>query len=251
MSSEVRISVVVATYNGARFVEAQLDSLLAALDVNDEIVVSDDGSKDETRAIVASIEDSRIRLLPAGPRLGYQGNFARAIASARGRFVFFADQDDICLPIRISASLAALRNHQCIFGDATLINENLEVMSISHHKLRQTKALTTAHLFAYPTAIGATMACRREFLELALPFPKKVPHDHWMSVLAAARGELGFVHQPLILYRRHGSAVSSTGARSTRALPTILAERARLAWAVAHSIVKSRGFLVRRAEKPS
>jgi glycosyltransferase involved in cell wall biosynthesis len=235
-SSEVnrsaRISVVLASYNGEQFIGAQLRSLLAVMDANDEIVVSDDGSTDDTRAVVASIQDARIRLLPPGPRLGYQGNFARAISAARGKYIFFSDQDDICLPKRVEQSLAALETAACVCGDATVVDSDLRTTSPSYFLLRKPRGFSAWSLLVRPAVIGATMACRREFLEAAMPFPRNIPHDQWLSVLAASRRQLTVISTPFILYRRHAGVVSFTGVRSRRSLWTILSERARLSWAL-------------------
>lgn len=232
VNPSVRISVVLASYNGGHFIEAQLRSLLAALDADDEIVVSDDGSTDDTRGVVEAVKDRRIRLLPAGPRLGYQENFARAISSARGKYIFFSDQDDICLPNRIEQSLAALATAACVCGDATVVDADLQIISPSYFQLRRPRGFSAWHLLAKPAAIGATMACRREFVEAALPFPRSIPHDHWLSVLAASRRQLKVVPAPFILYRRHAGVASFTSTRSRRSLSTILFERIRLGWAL-------------------
>lgn len=229
----IRVSVVVATYNGASFVGDQLLSWLELLTDQDEIVVSDDESSDSTRSIVSSFGDDRIRLLPPGPRLGYQGNFERAISSARGQFIFFSDQDDICLPDRIDESLAALRKHSCVFGDARVVDENLNTVMESYFALRKPLGFGAIHLFLRPAAIGATMACTRSFINFALPFPRNIPHDHWLSVLAAVRGELGVVDRNLILYRRHSSALSSTAAKSQRRIKEVILERVALLYEIA------------------
>lgn len=231
MSDNVRISVVMATYNGARFVTAQLESLLAALGSQDEIVVSDDNSSDETRAVISALRDPRIRLLPRGPRLGYQGNFARSIAASRGRIIMFSDQDDICLPERITKSLSALEEKLCVCGDAVVVDDTLNVIQHSFFMARRAR-FGAWQLFVRPSVIGATMACHREFVLMSLPVPEGVPHDMWLSICAARRRELAVVRAPFILYRRHPSAASVTASANTRPLRHILTERMQLGWAL-------------------
>lgn len=225
--SERRISVVMATYNGALYVQAQVNSLLACLGPMDEIVVSDDGSSDATLGILRAIVDPRIRILPPGPRLGYQKNFQRAILAAKGDFIFFSDQDDICLPGRIANSLAALEKADCVGGDAILVDPELITLQESHFAARKAQ-FSAFRLFVRPAVIGATIACRRDFLLQSLPFPDAVPHDMWLSIRAAWRGRLAIVAEPFILYRRHEAAVSLTGMAQRRGLSLILAERWRL-----------------------
>ena len=204
--------------------EQQLASILAVLGPADEIVVSDDGSVDDTVARVHRINDPRVRVLARGERLGYQENFARAIAAAGGEYVFFSDQDDICLPARVPLSLAALATAVCVCGDAVVVDEALHVLHPSHFAQRRAR-FGAAWLIARPAVIGATMACRRAFLVAQLPFPRGVPHDLWLSVQAARRHRLTVVREPLILYRRHGTALSATGSVSTRSIVARVRER--------------------------
>lgn len=228
MLNMIRISVVMAVYNGESYVWNQIDSLLRFLSCKDEIIVSDDSSTDGTRLIVESLHDKRVVLLPQSDRLGYQKNFERAISFASGKFIFFSDQDDICLPERISRSLQALETHGCVFGDAIVTDESLHHTAPSYFAQKGTYNFTALHLFLKPSAIGATMACTRSFLSSALPFPRGVPHDQWISVLAAARGELQVVLTPLIMYRRHLGVASLTGLAKKRPLLLIAQERTRL-----------------------
>ena len=228
---EIRISVVMATYNGAQHLAAQVNSWLACLGPHDEIVISDDGSNDGTRDVVAAIGDRRLHMVPLGPRLGYQGNFQRAIAASRGRYIFFSDQDDICLSARVEQSLAALASAWCVCGDATLVDQHLNVIGDSFFVQRKAR-FDAFSLFLRPAVIGATMACQRDFVRASLPFPDNIPHDMWLSIRAARRGKLAVVRQPFILYRRHEAAVSATGTSRRRGLSTILRERASLAWSL-------------------
>jgi len=221
-----------ATCNGASYVKDQIDSLLNVLSFDDEIIVSDDSSTDSTISVVESINDSRIVLLANSTRLGYQKNFESAISFASGKYIFFSDQDDICLPERIVESLEALQTHGCVFGDAIVTDDTLRPTTNSYFASRRTKSFTAWRMFLRPTAIGATMACSREFLNTALPFPRGLPHDHWLSVLAAARGELQVVRAPLILYRRHLGVASLTGLARKRSFSLIAQERSRLLFAL-------------------
>lgn len=231
--TSVRISVVLASYNGALYITEQLDSILAALGPEDEIIVSDDGSTDATVERVREIDDPRIRLIAGGERLGYQGNFARAIAAISGEYIFFSDQDDVCLPARIPVSLAMLAHDVCVCGDAIIVDSSLQPIQQSHFAARRAR-FGAWSLFLRPAVIGATMACRRNFLLSHLPFPEGVPHDMWLSIEAARRGQLGVAREPFILYRRHQTAISATGSLSTRAL----CKRVRERWQLLRALVE-------------
>lgn len=227
MNAEPRISVVLASYNGSRYIEAQIRSLLDQLGEDDEVVVSDDASTDSTVAVVSAIADGRISLLKADQRVGYQKNFERAIRAARGRFIVFSDQDDHCLPSRIPASLAALERSSFVCGDAAVVNDSMQVLHPSYFAYRGAGNFKPLEILLKPPVIGATMACRREFLLSALPFPVGIPHDQWLSLLASLQGDLAVVHSPFILYRRHDKAASLTGVRR-RSMKSIAIDRTKL-----------------------
>jgi glycosyltransferase involved in cell wall biosynthesis len=242
MSDNINVSIVMATYNGSLFISEQIESILKVINEYDEIIISDDASTDDTVEIVSKISDCRIRILSFNDRVGYQRNFERAISKARGMYIFFSDQDDVCLPNRVAESLQALQTHGCVFGDAIVTDEFLEPINCSYFTYRRAKIFTTLRLFLKPAAIGATMACSQKFLSTALPFPHGVPHDHWLSVLAAARGELQVVYTPLILFRRHLGVSSLTGLAKKRPLILIAQERARLLlalifWYLKHALL--------------
>lgn len=225
--SDIRVSFVLASFNGAMHIEAQARSILASMGPDDEIVVSDDGSTDQTLQILHAIGDERIRFAPSGPRLGYQRNFQRAIKASRGRFIFFADQDDICLNMRVPASLDALSMYDCVCGDAVVVDQELNQIASSFFALRKAR-FGAFRLFLRPAVIGATMACRREFVMANMPFPSDVPHDMWLSIRAALQGRLHAEPEAFILYRRHEKALSATGTKRSRNLLRILFERTRL-----------------------
>jgi glycosyltransferase involved in cell wall biosynthesis len=216
MSKPTRISVVLAAYNGSFFIEEQIQSLLNILGKNDEIVVADDSSLDDTLEVLNTISDSRLRVLSFKDRVGYQRNFERAIAECNGEYIFFSDQDDICLPDRIELSLIALQSYGCVCGDAKLVDTDLGLIAPSYFALRQAEKFNALRLFVFPVVIGATVACTRDYLLDKLPFPDGVPHDQWLSVIAAMEGQLSIQYKPFILYRRHAQVTSCTGVGSRR-----------------------------------
>ena len=103
------ISVCLATYNGARFVEKQLQSILVQLAPEDELIVCDDGSSDDTCNVIRRLADARIALHAYSQNVGHVRNFERAISAAKGDFIFLSDQDDVWVPGKIRAMLDCLR----------------------------------------------------------------------------------------------------------------------------------------------
>jgi glycosyltransferase involved in cell wall biosynthesis len=221
-------SVVLASYQGERFIGEQLDSILPQLAPEDEIVVSDDLSTDRTVEMIARRNDARIRVLAHKTRVGYVANFQRAIAGCRGDTVFFCDQDDIWLPNKIEMLDAALRTGGCAASDAIVVDDRLETLHRSYFEWRGTRRFSPLSIYLKPPIIGATVACRRDYLESLLPFPTAVPHDFWLTFNAACDNTLVVLRTPLILYRRHSHAHSISATSRRRALTTIGAERVRL-----------------------
>lgn len=224
-----------ATCNGAKYLRAQLDSILPQLGPDDEIVVSDDASTDATLDIVRGYADSRIRLLSHPERLGYVRNFERAVRAARGGVIFFCDQDDVWLPRKVESSLAALQAADCVATDAVVVDEHLQMTNKSYFAVRRSWGFSPLAILLRPPIVGATMACRRDFLQRLLPFPPRVPHDFWVTFNAALKRRLVVLSEPTILYRRHASAASLSAAARRRALSAILIER----WALVRAMFRS------------
>jgi glycosyltransferase involved in cell wall biosynthesis len=225
-------SVVVATFQGECFIQEQLHSILGQLADDDEVVVSDDASTDSTILRVNELADTRVRVLANRTRVGYVRNFERAIAASRGQVIYFSDQDDIWLPSKVLRCEEAISQRPCIASDATVVDEKLRVLHDSYFRYRRTRGFGMLAMFLRPPIIGATMACRADYLRALLPFPAGVPHDFWLSVCAARDHALGIIDAPLILYRRHTQTASVTAQDRRQGLSAALAQRWRLAMAL-------------------
>jgi glycosyltransferase involved in cell wall biosynthesis len=218
-----------ATYQGERFIDEQLDSIVSQLSPNDEIILSDDASSDGTLHAVRQRGDSRIRILANRERVGYVRNFQRAISQARGEYVFFSDQDDVWLPGKVDTICSALRKKPFAASDAIVVNEKLEELHQSYFELREAQIFSWPAIFLRPRIVGATMSCRRDYLQTLLPLPSRIPHDFWLTFNAAWDDSLEIIQTPLILYRRHAAASSPTATNHRRSLAEIAAERCILA----------------------
>jgi glycosyltransferase involved in cell wall biosynthesis len=199
-----------ATHNGARFVRSQLESILSQLAAGDEIIVVDDASVDGTAALVAQAGDPRVRVLRNTRNLGVRASFERALRATRHSFVFLSDQDDVWLPGKRDALVAALsRGALLALSDASVIDGGGDVVASSFMARRGGFRGSVFATVIKNRYLGCTMAFRRELLELALPIPAEVPmHDMWLGALAAQRGRVSYVGRPLIQYRRHDGNLS-------------------------------------------
>ena len=230
------ISVCLATYNGSAYIEAQLRSVLEQLSHEDELVVADDGSTDETISIVNAVGDPRIRVVATGGKLGVIKNFERALLASRGVIIFLCDQDDVWLPGKVEQCVAELRSHLLVVTDCKVVDNQLNEIAPSFFRLRNSGSGLLHNLWKN-SYLGCCMAFRRELLEYALPFPRGIPmHDMWLGMIAETEGKVGFLDSPLLLYRRHALNASETAGKSSAGIVKMLAVRialvALVAWRV-------------------
>lgn len=209
----MKISVCMATYNGERFIEEQLDSILPQLSAYDEIVISDDGSEDDTVAIIKAYRDERIRLLHSTHR-NLIRNFEHTLDHARGDIIFLSDQDDIWFPDKVARYLEKLKTHHLVFSNAAMFRgENKSDFQL-FFKDNAKKTGLWNNLYKV-NFLGATLAFRKSVLDKALPFPDKIAmHDIWIGLVAETIGNTCYIDSPLIYYRRHDNTASTTGGKS-------------------------------------
>lgn len=201
-----------ATYNGERFVEVQLRSILEQLGRDDEIVIIDDASADRTRERIAALSDARIRLHANDRNEGVLRSFERALRMTTGDFVFLADQDDVWLPGKRARLSEALESEAAIamaLSDAQVIDADGSVVAPSFMALRGGFRAGLAPTLIKNRYLGCAMAFKRQLLDVALPIPPDVPmHDMWLGAVSALVGRTVYVDRPLMQYRRHSANVS-------------------------------------------
>lgn len=206
------ISICLATYNGSPYVEAQLRSILEQLSPEDEVLIADDGSTDNTIAIVDAMGDPRIRWIAQGGRLGVVKNFERSLSAARGEYIFLSDQDDLWLPGKVDAVLEAFSLHPeatLVASDARVVDESGAVVAGSFFEQRGHFSTGVLHNLIKNKYLGCTLAFRSSMLEHFLPIPRDVPmHDMWFGTINDIYGKTHYIDQPLIAYRRHGNNAS-------------------------------------------
>ncbi len=208
------ISVCMATYNGGKFIGEQLESILSQLPSDAEIVIADDCSTDDTLAVVKSIGDARLRVLPAEKHLGVIYNYERALLASKGEIIFLADQDDIWLPGKVEKVLAALSEADLVTHDAWMLRPSDASSWIRAGKLSDIRAYRSGVVANWwkNTFTGCCMAFRRNILDKALPFPKNLPmHDQWLGVVAEKNFKVKSMDEPLVEYRQHSTNATHIG----------------------------------------
>jgi glycosyltransferase involved in cell wall biosynthesis len=206
-----------ATYNGEKYVKAQIESILPQLSDDDEIIVSDDQSTDGTLTVVKEINDSRIKIYScARNKQGLTkhacvvSNFENALNNARGEFIFLSDQDDIWLPEKYGKTMRLLRQYDLVVSDATVGDKDLNFLekSFFYHFHSRKGILNNIYRCMY---FGSCMAFNRKILNYSLPFPdyNETGHDLWIGLVAEMTGKVIFFQEPLIIYRRHENSITN------------------------------------------
>ena len=215
-----KISVCMATYNGEKYIKEQLESILSQLDENDEVIVSDDHSTDNTLDIVKDFKDSRIKIYSNELDKGYSKNFENSITHSSGDIIFLSDQDDVWMPNKVELMLKQLNNADLVISDAIITDENLNTTLGSHFKRNGTKTGFIEN-WLKTRYIGACMAFHKAILKKVLPFPvnqKLCAHDYWIANVGEFYYKVKLVQVPLMKYRRHGSNASTGGEKSENSL---------------------------------
>jgi glycosyltransferase involved in cell wall biosynthesis len=218
------VEVLLATYNGERFLRQQIDSILEQDYSGLRILARDDGSSDGTLAILeeyAASHPDKFQLIPTDvPSRSPKGNFLRLMHASQAPYVMFADQDDVWHTDKVSSTLALMRQLVAqygsdvpllVFTDLVVVDENLTVRheSLWHlFRIDPSRIADLGRLLRQNVATGSTMMLNRPLLQLALNMPEHAfMHDWWVALLASALGHAAYLNRPTVQYRQHGSNV--------------------------------------------
>jgi O-antigen ligase len=219
------VSVCMASYNGAPYIAEQVQSILDQIGEDDELVIVDDASTDETVAIIRSMEDRRIRLIENRMNLGHVATFERSLDAAVGDMILLSDQDDVWVPGRVELLRTSLSEHVAAasnfgtLGDRTSITQGRLRASDSDKRTANFVGL----LAGRRSYFGCAMAFRAEFVARAIPFPRSVEaHDHWLAIVGALSGSMAHVEGITVMRRIHEGNLTP---RVRRGLGRVIATR--------------------------
>jgi len=210
----MKISIAMATYNGAKHLQEQLDSFLKQIRPPDEVVVCDDGSSDNTIDILEKFRDAApfdVEIHQNENNTGFVQSFGTAISLCRGDLIFLSDQDDYWLDSKLAVvEKAAFDDEQAVLfiNDATIAFADLASTGSTLLGRYRAEGIPDSSL-----KIGCCVAVRGWFAKKLLPFPKQfVFHDEWLVGFADGLGRKKIVENSLQLWRRHGSCSSKFSA---------------------------------------
>lgn len=213
----MKVSVCMATYNGEKFIFEQIDSILKQIAQNDEVIISDDGSTDETLNIIRGFNDNRIKILLNKGKRGYTPNFQNALKESIGDIIFISDQDDIWLPGKYNTVIENLQNCDLVVTNSKVTDPMLNVTTESFFNIYNSGTGLIKNIIC-STYYGCCMAFNRRVLNYAMPFPKntEVSVDLWIGLVGEAVGNVRFIKTAYLLYRRTDSNVTQLGSLLSR-----------------------------------
>ena len=231
------LSIALCTYNGALFLEEQLNSLAGQTYKPNELIICDDGSSDDTLKLAKKFADTapfEVTIIENKTAVGPAQNFSQAILACSGDYVALCDQDDVWGTQKLELILKKMKEIEVRLGsdvpllvhsDLIVTDEKLQPVFFSmmeqQHIRNETDMQNAQRVLSIQNYVtGCTVLINRALVESACPIPTNaVMHDWWLALIAASKGYIGFVEQPLVYYRQHKS--NTVGAVMNRPLKII------------------------------
>jgi glycosyltransferase involved in cell wall biosynthesis len=220
-----KISILLSTYNGEKYLKAQLDSLYSQSYQDFKLIVRDDGSRDGTKEILNSYN---IELVDSSENVGVKKSFEKllkyAFENTNAKYFMFCDQDDVWNNDKIETTLKKMQELEKLYEDdipllvhtdLEVVNESLETLSFSMWKSEHInpRANTLNKLLIQNTITGCTMMINRNLAMKSLSISSKaIMHDWWIGLVATTFGKIGFIEESTMKYRQHGK--NDTGAKT-------------------------------------
>ena len=215
---EEKVDILLATYNGEKYVAEQIESILNQTYQNFNLIISDDCSKDSTPEILKEYaqKDKRIILHIQPQNLGVVKNIEFLLKQVTSNLYMLSDQDDVWLKEKVEKSVETLQkeNADLAFGDLEVVDQNLNTMYPSFGDFMLLNPKIKKYInsykvnYLYNCVTGCTIISKKEFIEKILPLPTKskfLIHDHWIGLMVGINGKLAYMPEKYIKYRQHGN----------------------------------------------
>lgn len=213
-----KIDILMATYNGEKYLKEQIDSILNQTYSNFDLYISDDFSNDSTTQILKeySEKDDRIKLILNDQNYGSNENFKKLLKHVKSKYFMFADQDDVWLNDKIEKTFNKLviDKSDLVFTDLKVVDSELNTIHESFNMLKKyknkiLKCLNKPNLvYLYNVVTGCTIMCKSKFIEQFLQIKsndKNILHDHILPLIVSQNGKVSYLNEITILYRQHGN----------------------------------------------
>ena len=220
------VTVLLAVYNGEKYLAQQIDSILAQTVKDIKIVIRDDGSCDNSVDIInyyCNNYPDKVFCLNGNPTGSAKQNFAKLLEACDDDYIMFCDQDDVWLPQKVETTLAAMQKSEggskipvLVHTDLKVVDQNLKVISDSFfefQKLIQSE-ITLPRLLVQNYVTGCTVMINRALKEKCKKIPNNcIMHDWWLALVAVIFGRLVCVNESTMLYRQHSD--NQVGAKAS------------------------------------
>jgi glycosyltransferase involved in cell wall biosynthesis len=216
------ISICLASYNGFKYINEQVSSIMSELQSDDELIIVDDYSNKETQLLLSNYNDYRIKVFFNKKNHGHVKTFEKAISYAEKTIIILSDQDDIWIPGRINTLVENL-----VRPKKLLVTSNFRLINKFGSAIETSGKLVSAHtsstyfynivgiILGTRTYYGCTMAFSRDILKFATPFPLGVEsHDLWLALVANILGENNHIENITVSRRLHSCNVTPSKKRS-------------------------------------
>ncbi len=225
MKADKSVDIIMATYNGEKYLSKQIDSILNQTYEDFFLTIYDDKSSDNTLNILYDYENKypdKIKIYVNKENLGVTKNFFNGVKNTTRDYIMFCDQDDVWLLTKIEDSLMAMKDAEdedkipiSIFTDAYVVNEELNIINPSFHKYSRldTNKTDLPHLLMENKLIGCTVMINSEVKKYITKYSKSIRyHDWWIALICGSFGKIRYLNKPTIYYRQHqNNVVGSNG----------------------------------------
>ncbi len=205
------MSVIMCTYNGEQFLSEQLKSILNQTYSSLEVIISDDGSTDQTIEIARQFAaaDERVRVHRNPVNLGYNENFAQAFQLAQYEYIAISDQDDIWKPEKIEEMMPLFVDEETLLVHCQSVRFSGKPPEADRYTARiPLTGDDPKKILFFNTIAGHNIMFRKKLLAWAQPFPKDIFYDWWLVINAAAFGKVNATTRVLSFHRSHGGNVT-------------------------------------------
>ena len=212
------VGILLATYNGEKYIKEQIDSILNQTYKKIRIYISDDYSTDSTPDILKEYESKydNVNVTYQGQNIGSIRNFEYLMTKVKDPYYMLCDQDDVWYEDKVEKSLKKLKeeNADLVFTDLEVVDENLKTINGSFYTMMDKMGKIDKSIdkkefeYLYNSITGCTILSRMSFIDSILPLPKNskyVIHDSWIGLITSLNGKIVFLNEPTIKYRQHGN----------------------------------------------